>query len=759
MAKSDKNNDLFRELSSVIDKLQREEMNFYISNFVKDRVPLPAFDMKQEARARSMEELEKIAISKTSEVAAVIINYLSGSYVNKKKAALLLVSLSPSASALILRNLSGDFIKKASQTIKKLPYISQEERKLIIKDFFVKLERYEKENFIKEKEKDFLIHQEELFNYNSEKYKISFFPEKKEAVINFCNQWCLNLKFYFKENNIIMKIISPRIKILTVKKELRKDCFSIFSCGAYNIAFVIYRKELYLQVFNTINTKVVNEISLISSVKNTKIYIKKEEDNKKVALSDILEKDERFKNNKRYILIQAGTNIYPLINPSRKIRAIKKYIELGLDKILPEIIVKKNTALDPDTYIIKIMNFEAGKGKIMPSLLLAIEPEEINDKIIKGIECFEPIYGMPAVWIESQKQVEAEKAGYQVFDPFSIILSHIREVIQWNGHKFIGPDEVKFLLKDATKSDPQLVNETLNLLSVEEIEEILKILLKDDTSIKNFSAILRILKDHAHITRNPVLLSSYISDILTEQSEESYFPANEEKEQVKSDDDNIKKDKITFTEKCFRPFVKAYNIMVRFIKFLIPFLDKNNSGFRAKKIEERRKRRRERIREKASFSHIRSVFPGISHEEASSSLKECNGSTAEAIINIKRKREDEENSKINILLNSVAGITEEEAKKAIRENKGDVKEALLYLKVNKKRLRRREKGPLCIKDLKKEHVFESALSILKEEQKKVDYICNRTGVSPEEARKALKENNRDAVEAVLSIRRRMDKMD
>jgi len=115
---------------------------------------------------------------------------------------------------------------------------------------------------------------------------------------------------------------------------------------------------------------------------------------------------------------------------------------------------------------------------------------------------------------------------------------------------------------------------------------------------------------------------------------------------------------------------------------------------------------------------------------------------------------------IKYICSRVEGITPEEAVHALEEENGDQARAVMSLK--KKKRAERKSVPLeeaqeapapPPPDEKPASAAPPASDGKIYDQEKIDYVCRRTKVTPEEAVKALEEKNGDEIEAVMSIKK------
>ena len=78
-----------------------------------------------------------------------------------------------------------------------------------------------------------------------------------------------------------------------------------------------------------------------------------------------------------------------------------------------------------------------------------------------------------ALWIGEDQRDRAERAGYTVVDPPSIIATHLTEVIKRNAAEILGRQEVKSILDTIKKDYPAVVDDVTQVLGTGEVQKVL----------------------------------------------------------------------------------------------------------------------------------------------------------------------------------------------------------------------------------------------------------------------------------------------
>jgi flagellar biosynthesis protein FlhA len=172
--------------------------------------------------------------------------------------------------------------------------------------------------------------------------------------------------------------------------------------------------------------------------------------------------------------------------------------------------------LEPAEYCFKIRGVEVGRGSIKMGFYLAINPGGVKEEL-EGEAARDPAFGLPALWIAESERERAERLGYTVVDPPSIIATHLTEIIKAHAGEILGRQEVQSIL-DALKSDyPTVVEEVTKGFSVGEIQKVLQGLLREQVSIRNIVVILETLGDYGSVSKDTAFLIEKVRQALARQ--------------------------------------------------------------------------------------------------------------------------------------------------------------------------------------------------------------------------------------------------
>ncbi len=214
--------------------------------------------------------------------------------------------------------------------------------------------------------------------------------------------------------------------------------------------------------------------------------------------------------------MEIGYSLIPLIDSNdqdnllKRITGIRRQMMSELGIVLPVVRIRDNLRLMPQSYRIKVRGQEAATGELLLDRLLAIPSGSIDSSIV-GIPTTEPAFGLPALWITEAEHNQAELKGYTVVNPFSVLGTHLTEVIRGNAAELLDRQMVQEMLNQLRQKSPASVDGVVpDLITLGELQAVLRNLLRERVPIRDLSGILEVLANHAPITRDPNLLSEAV---------------------------------------------------------------------------------------------------------------------------------------------------------------------------------------------------------------------------------------------------------
>ena len=217
------------------------------------------------------------------------------------------------------------------------------------------------------------------------------------------------------------------------------------------------------------------------------------------------------------IELQIDSKLIPMLHNDfgnrvlyKKIRQIRRSVSQELGILLPEIEVRHVSDLPDNSYRICLHGVQEAEALIYPDCLLALSCGSGLNRLDRA-HFKSPIYGQDALWIELDERADAETRGYSVMDPGSVIACHLGQVLRHLRCRLLGYEETYQLLEYLAKSQPSLVRALVpGALSLAQVTAVLRQLLEEQVSIRDFKNIAEILLSFAQETQDPQRLSAKV---------------------------------------------------------------------------------------------------------------------------------------------------------------------------------------------------------------------------------------------------------
>ncbi|PKL35583.1 MAG: flagellar biosynthesis protein FlhA [Spirochaetae bacterium HGW-Spirochaetae-1] len=226
--------------------------------------------------------------------------------------------------------------------------------------------------------------------------------------------------------------------------------------------------------------------------------------------------------------VEIGYNLIPLVDPEQggtlldRITNIRRRSALDMGLIVPPIRIRDNMELEPEAYSILIKGVEVGRGYLQVGKLMAMDPGDVQEKI-QGGEFTEPVFGLKAIWIETEQRDIAESRGYTVVDCPTITATHLTEIIKKHADEILGRQEVQQLIDNLKNDYPAVIGEVEDKkIGLGDIQKVLQNLLRERVSIRNMLSIMESIATYSDHTREAGLLTEYVRSSLARQITNDY---------------------------------------------------------------------------------------------------------------------------------------------------------------------------------------------------------------------------------------------
>jgi flagellar biosynthesis protein FlhA len=303
-----------------------------------------------------------------------------------------------------------------------------------------------------------------------------------------------DLKKQFSGNAVALWVVSAILVVFAIIPGLPFIPFLILACS---VAILAYQVDKSL--------KMVEEEA---AEPPPQAPVRKEENYEEMLHVDLLQ-------------LEVGYGLIPFVDSNQdgellnRIQSIRKQFAINNGFIVPPVHIRDNLQLTPNQYTFSLKGVKVAQAEILPGHFMAMDPGMVTETI-RGIATTEPAFGLPAIWITSDKKDRAQIAGYTVVDCTTVMATHISEIIKQHAHELIGRQEVQGLLDNLAKSYPKLVEELVpTVLSLGTIMRVLQNLLKESVSIRDLRTILETMADWAQATQDTDVLTEYVRHALS----------------------------------------------------------------------------------------------------------------------------------------------------------------------------------------------------------------------------------------------------
>jgi flagellar biosynthesis protein FlhA len=236
------------------------------------------------------------------------------------------------------------------------------------------------------------------------------------------------------------------------------------------------------------------------------------------------------------IRIELGYGLLPLINDGSsdprlddQVRALRRQFAIDYGFVLPAVRILDNVALPANQYVVYVKETEAARGESRLDKLLVINPGG-GSTGLPGENTTEPVFNLPAVWIDKDLRDEAGFRGLTVVDSGTVITTHLTELVKDNIADLLSYTETQKLLNEVHKESEKLVADIVpSKIAVSGVQRILQNLLAEGISIRDIPTILEGIAEATAFTQNLTHMTEHVRgrlarQISAQQSREGLIP-------------------------------------------------------------------------------------------------------------------------------------------------------------------------------------------------------------------------------------------
>ncbi len=205
-----------------------------------------------------------------------------------------------------------------------------------------------------------------------------------------------------------------------------------------------------------------------------------------------------------------------------RVTGVRRTFAQEMGMLVPPIRVRDNLQLKGNEYRFLLKGNAVAKGELIPGQWLAMNATN-SKTVLRGTPTVEPVFQLPATWINDQERKNAEIAGYTIVDAASVLVTHLSECVKRNAHEILTRQDVQNLLDNLKQTHPTIVSELIpGQLSVGQVQRILQNFLSEGVPVRNLAGILEKVSDFAGMTKNPDELSEYARRAVSAQITKNY---------------------------------------------------------------------------------------------------------------------------------------------------------------------------------------------------------------------------------------------
>jgi flagellar biosynthesis protein FlhA len=193
-----------------------------------------------------------------------------------------------------------------------------------------------------------------------------------------------------------------------------------------------------------------------------------------------------------------------------RIGEIRRAVAGDIGIVMPGVRLRDDLTREGATYAIRVRDVVAGTGRLRLDAVLAVADEAILERL-GGERVREPVYGMAATWLAPGERERATAAGALVFDPITVVGSHLAEIVRTHAAELLGRQELHTLIEHLRGSVPSLVKELgTDALPFATVHRVFELLLVEGAWPRDAIATLEALVDASAATRDPAALAEMV---------------------------------------------------------------------------------------------------------------------------------------------------------------------------------------------------------------------------------------------------------
>lgn len=222
--------------------------------------------------------------------------------------------------------------------------------------------------------------------------------------------------------------------------------------------------------------------------------------------------------------IELGYGLLPMITDAYaeprlddQVRALRRQLAMDYGFVLPAVRILDNMVLQANEYVVYVKETEIARGELRMGKLLVINASG-QDIGINGEPTTEPVFQLPALWIDREMREEAGFRGLTVVDCGTIVTTHLTEIVKDNVADLLSYSETQKLLHEVHKDAEKLIADIIPAkISISGVQRILQNLLAESVSIRDIPTILEGIAEACAMSSNLTLITEHVRTRLSRQ--------------------------------------------------------------------------------------------------------------------------------------------------------------------------------------------------------------------------------------------------
>ncbi len=202
---------------------------------------------------------------------------------------------------------------------------------------------------------------------------------------------------------------------------------------------------------------------------------------------------------------------------ANRVMKMRKRFATQYGFVIPEIKLSDDIQLPAKEYAVKIHGTTVSTYELRPGEVLVV----LGGKEAPGLPgdpVREPAFGLEAVWFPEMFATELKHDGYNPFEPMSVMLTHLSEIIRNNLAQLLTYRDLRIITESLETEYKKLLDEIVpGMMSFSSLQGVLKLLLAERVSVRNLNLILESVAEIASHTRKPEFIAEHVRMRLAQQ--------------------------------------------------------------------------------------------------------------------------------------------------------------------------------------------------------------------------------------------------